>query len=51
MSPRPGVAYVAPVTGVVIFDCDGVLVDNDRISLRVQAERLCALGLDVSYED
>lgn len=39
------------VTGLVIFDCDGVLVDSDRISLRVQAERLCALGLDVSYED
>jgi len=51
MSPRPGVAYVAPVADLVIFDCDGVLVDSDRISLRVQAERLCALGLEVSYED
>jgi HAD superfamily hydrolase (TIGR01509 family) len=39
------------VASLVIFDCDGVLVDSDRISLRVQAERLRALGLDVSYDD
>jgi HAD superfamily hydrolase (TIGR01509 family) len=36
---------------LVIFDCDGVLVDSDRISLRVQAERISALGLETSYED
>lgn len=35
----------------MIFDCDGVLVDSDRISLRIQAERLRDLGLDVSFED
>jgi len=35
----------------VIFDCDGVLVDSDRISLRIQAERISALGLETSYED
>lgn len=23
---------------LVIFDCDGVLADSDRISLRIQAE-------------
>ena len=28
----------------MIFDCDGVLIDSDRISLRVQAEMLCELG-------
>jgi HAD superfamily hydrolase (TIGR01509 family) len=39
------------VTGLVIFDCDGVLVDSERISLRIQAERLRDLGLDVSFED
>ena len=39
------------MAGLVIFDCDGVLVDSDRISLRIQAERLRALGLDVTYED
>lgn len=36
---------------LVIFDCDGVLVDSDRISLRIQAEWISALGLETSYED
>lgn len=36
---------------LVIFDCDGVLVDSDRISLRIQAERISLLGLETSYED
>jgi HAD superfamily hydrolase (TIGR01509 family) len=36
---------------LVIFDCDGVLVDSERISLRVQAEWMSALGLQTSYED
>lgn len=36
---------------LVIFDCDGVLVDSDRISLRIQAERISVLGLEMSYED
>jgi HAD superfamily hydrolase (TIGR01509 family) len=36
---------------LVIFDCDGVLVDSDRISLRIQAEWITALGLETSYED
>lgn len=36
---------------LVIFDCDGVLVDSDRISLRIQAERISSLGLEMSYED
>lgn len=35
----------------MIFDCDGVLVDSDRISLRIQAERISALGLKITYED
>jgi len=39
------------MAGLVIFDCDGVLVDSDRISLRIQAERISALGLPTSYED
>ena len=36
---------------LVIFDCDGVLVDSDRIALRIQAEHIRALGLESSYED
>lgn len=38
-------------TGLAILDCDGVLVDSDRISLRIQAERISALGLETTYED
>lgn len=38
-------------TTLVIFDCDGVLVDSDRISLRIQAEHIGALGLPTTYED
>lgn len=38
-------------TALVIFDCDGVLVDSDRISLRIQAEHIGALGLSTTYED
>lgn len=37
--------------GLVIFDCDGVLVDSDRISLRIQAEWITDLGLSTTYED
>jgi HAD superfamily hydrolase (TIGR01509 family) len=37
--------------GLLIFDCDGVLVDSDRISLRIQAERLTALGLPMTNEE
>jgi len=39
------------VAELVIFDCDGVLVDSDRISLRIQAEWISALGVEMSYED
>jgi HAD superfamily hydrolase (TIGR01509 family) len=39
------------VVELVIFDCDGVLVDSDRISLRIQAEWIAELGLEMSYED
>jgi HAD superfamily hydrolase (TIGR01509 family) len=42
----------APVgAALVILDCDGVLVDSDRIALRIQAERITALGLPTTYED
>jgi HAD superfamily hydrolase (TIGR01509 family) len=38
-------------TALAIFDCDGVLVDSDRISLRIQAERITTLGLPMTYGD
>jgi HAD superfamily hydrolase (TIGR01509 family) len=37
--------------GLVIFECDGVLVDSDRIALPIQAERITALGLPTTYDD
>jgi HAD superfamily hydrolase (TIGR01509 family) len=38
------------VSDLVIFDCESVLIDSDRISLRVQAEMLCELGVPTSYD-
>jgi len=36
--------------GLVIFDCDGVLVDTETLSNRRLAEWLCAAGYDTTYE-
>jgi HAD superfamily hydrolase (TIGR01509 family) len=36
---------------LVVFDCDGVLVDSERITARVFAAMLVELGLDVSALD
>lgn len=36
---------------LVIFDCDGVLVDSERITNRVFCEMLNNLGLNVTLED
>jgi HAD superfamily hydrolase (TIGR01509 family) len=36
---------------LVIFDCDGVLVDSERITNRVFVEMLNALGLRLTLED
>ena len=35
---------------LLIFDCDGVLVDSEPISCRIVAEELRKLGLDISNE-
>ena len=37
--------------GLVIFDCDGVLVDSERLAIRIQSEGLTALGWPLSEED
>jgi HAD superfamily hydrolase (TIGR01509 family) len=42
---------VTAPTELVIFDCDGVLVDSDRLSLEIQARHLTDLGLPMSAED
>src|SRR5688500_19125247 len=36
---------------LVIFDCDGVLVDSEPISNRILAERLTAIGLPTTTEE
>lgn len=36
---------------LVIFDCDGVLVDSERIAVRIESEGLTALGWTLSHED
>lgn len=38
-------------TELVIFDCDGLLVDSDRLSLEIQARHITDLGLPMSAED
>ncbi len=37
--------------GLVIFDCDGVLVDTERIAVRVDAQVLAELGWPLSEEE
>jgi HAD superfamily hydrolase (TIGR01509 family) len=36
---------------LVIFDCDGVLVDSEPIANRVLADQLNAVGLSLSYDE
>ncbi len=36
---------------LVIFDCDGVLVDSEIIASRVEAELLTAAGFEISPEE
>jgi HAD superfamily hydrolase (TIGR01509 family) len=42
---------VGAVHELVIFDCDGVLVDSEPIANRVFAEQLRAVGLSMSVDD
>lgn len=42
---RPGAA------GLVIFDCDGVLVDSERLSVRVEVQLLGELGWPISEDE
>jgi len=36
---------------LIIFDCDGVLIDSEPIQNRVLARMLCEAGLRMSYEE
>jgi HAD superfamily hydrolase (TIGR01509 family) len=36
---------------LIIFDCDGVLVDSERIAVKIESEGLTALGWPLSHEE
>jgi beta-phosphoglucomutase-like phosphatase (HAD superfamily) len=38
-------------SGLVIFDCDGVLVDSEAISSRVMTDAINAVGWQISYDE
>ncbi len=40
-----------PQPDLVIFDCDGVLVDSEIIAARVEAELLTSAGYEISAEE
>lgn len=40
-----------PVSGLVIFDCDGVLVDSERLSHTVMREMLAERGVGLSFDE
>ena len=42
---------MADAYDLVIFDCDGVLVDSERIAVRVEAEYLAELGWPLSQAE
>lgn len=39
------------MTGLVIFDCDGVLVDSEPIAIRIDVEMFAEVGLTVSEQE
>lgn len=41
----------APSIDLVIFDCDGVLVDSERVSNRVLATLLSEIGVRLSFDE
>jgi HAD superfamily hydrolase (TIGR01509 family) len=48
--PRPAGYCVPTSVELVIFDCDGVLIDSELIANRVFSERLAAVGFAMSPE-
>lgn len=42
---------MASSPGLVIFDCDGVLVDSERIAIRVDAEVMAELGWSITEDE
>ena len=50
LAPLPAETAAWAPPGLVIFDCDGVLVDSEPLSLRVLVEALSEAGLTMSTE-
>jgi HAD superfamily hydrolase (TIGR01509 family) len=44
-------AVTAPDVDLVIFDCDGVLVDSEILSMRAYRETLLSTGIDIAQDD
>ena len=42
---------VATVPRPIVFDCDGVLIDSERLACGTVADSLHRLGLDTSLDD
>jgi beta-phosphoglucomutase-like phosphatase (HAD superfamily) len=42
---------LAPAATVVIFDCDGVLVDSEIVAARVLAREFIAVGFALTEDD
>jgi len=51
MSPSPPPQVVDDRFELVIFDCDGVLVDSERLAVRTEVEALAKLGWPLSEQE
>lgn len=49
-APEPQDGSGEPIE-LVIFDCDGVLVDSERLAVRIEAELITALGWELTETD
>ena len=50
MTPQHSLVVMSPFD-LVIFDCDGVLVDSERLAIRTEAEILTGLGWSLTEAD
>ena len=59
MNAAPTPSAACTLTGVfngmalslIIFDCDGVLVDSEIVAAQIESEKLAELGLEFSPEE
>lgn len=46
-----GLSRITPLIKLVIFDCDGVLVDSEILCAQISAEMFRSIGLEMSVDD